>query len=227
MMKLTLKTLTKNQKIAIAIGTVAVIAIWLISSGKKNSATPQGIPVEVTSVLQHEAPFILQLSGTTEAYETVSVKAQVTGQLLKINFKEGDAVKANDLLFEIDSRTFVNQLNQSQANLERDQAQYANAVKEEIRYSQLLKKGFATQEQYEQVLATRDGLKATIDGDKAAIETAKLQIEYSKILSPTDGRIGEVAVHEGDIVPADGTTAMVVINKISPLYVSFFIAEDY
>ncbi len=151
----------------------------------------------------------------------------VNGHLININFEEVQTLKANDLLFEIDSRNFENQLKTAEAGLLRDKSQLENAEKEEQKYRNLLAQKAVSQEQYLQMLTNMNVLKASVSADEAVIENARLQVEYTKILAPIDGRAGESIFHTGDLIEANSASPMVVINKISPMYVSFSVPEQH
>ena len=219
----------KDNIVLIGLSLLSLVLIgWLITHNKKINHAPTLVPqVNVTSVVQKDMPLILELAGNTLAYQTVQVKSLVSGQLININFREGQNIKTNDLLFKIDSREFEYQLQASEAALLRDQAQLENAEKEEQRYRDLFAKKAVSQEQYLQMLTNRNVLKATIAADEAMIKTAQLQIEYSNILSPINGKVGESNFDIGNLIQANPTTPMVSINTISPIYVSFSVPEQY
>jgi multidrug efflux system membrane fusion protein len=163
--------------------------------------------------------------GTAEAYSTVAVHAQVTGQLESVNFKEGDDVRKGQVLFTLDRRPLEAALQQAEANLQRDIAQAANARAQAQRYQDLAERGIATEEQLETSRTSATALTATVEADRAAVENAKVQLQYATITSPIAGRTGALMVHEGNLVRANDTTPLVIINQISPIYVSFAIPE--
>ncbi|MCC8419267.1 MAG: efflux RND transporter periplasmic adaptor subunit [Rickettsia endosymbiont of Glossina mortisans submortisans] len=143
-----------------------------------------------------------------------------------VNFDDGQEVKAGDLLYEIDSRPFQNQLQQAQANLLSDTYNLENAIKEEVRYRALYAEKAVSEEQYLQMLTNMNMLKAAVERDRAIIADANLQIEYSKIVAPFDGKLSESNVDIGDLVSPD-FASLVTINTISPIYVSFSVPEGY
>ena len=207
---------------------VMLLVIWLINSNSQTHATLEVPPsVDVVKVIQKDTPYVIALAGTTESYKTVEIKSLVNGHLVKVHFQEGQNVKINDLLFEIDSRNFEYQLNQAEANLLRDQVQLENAEREEQRYRDLFEQNAVSEEQYLQILTNMKVLKAAIESDKAMIANANLQIEYTKILSPIDGKLGEILLYEGNLVEINAIKPLVVINKISPINVSFSVPEQY
>ena len=224
------KKTTKTKLLVIGFGLFSVIlAAWLVDLWMKNYklAQNQGVPVDTISVMQKNMPYIIELAGRAESYKTIEVKSLVAGQIIKVNCNEGQSVKINDLLFEIDSRNLKHQLEQAEANLLRDKIQLENAQKEESRYRTLFSQKAVSEEQYLQAKTTMNALKATVAADEAIIETAKLQLEYSKILAPIDGRLGEITFDAGNIVEIDTASPMVTINQISPIYITFSVPEQY
>jgi multidrug efflux system membrane fusion protein len=195
------------------------------ASGKKSKAA-RPAPVRVANVETKSVPVRLETIGTVQARSTVQVRSRVDGQLIKAGFREGQAVKKGDLLFQIDARPFEAQLRQAQANLARDQAQLEKARSDLDRYAQLSQKGFSSQQKYEEAKATLAALQAVIRADQAAVEIAKLQLEYTEIRAPIDGRTGSMLVTPGNLVKANDTPALVVINEVRPIHVSFTVPEN-
>src|SRR6516164_5483947 len=183
------------------------LGIGACGSGDARTATPTGgggrgrggdqtVPVTVASVVQKSMPIEIRVIGAVEAYSIVSVHAQVTGQLTNVNFKEGDDVAKDQVLFALDRRPLEAALMQTQANLQRDIAQAANAKVVAQRYADLAKQGIATTEQLETSRTAAAALEATVEADKAAVESAKVQLQYATIASPIAGRTGALMVHE-------------------------------
>jgi membrane fusion protein, multidrug efflux system len=192
------------------------------SRGRSDAA----IPVTVATVVQKSMPIEIRVIGSVEAYSVVSVHAQVTGQLTAVNFKEGDDVAKDQVLFTLDRRPLEATLMQAEANLQRDIAQAANAKVVAQRYADLAGQGIATTEQLETSRTSAAALEATVQADRAAVENAKIQLQYATIASPIAGRTGALMVHEGNLVRAADTTPLVVINQVAPIYVSFAIPES-
>jgi membrane fusion protein, multidrug efflux system len=184
------------------------------------------VPVTVASVVQKSMPIEIRVIGSVEAYSVVSVHAQVTGQLTAVNFKEGDDIAKDQVLFTLDRRPLEATLMQAQANLQRDIAQAANARVVAQRYADLAGSGIATTEQVETSRTSAAALEATVEADRAAVESAKVQLQYATISSPIAGRTGALMVHEGNLVRAADTAPLVVINQVAPIYVSFAIPES-
>ncbi len=185
----------------------------------------QAIPVAIGTVIQKSMPIEIRVIGTAEAYSTVAIHAQITGQLTSVNFKEGDDVKQGQLLFSLDRRPLEAALQQAQANLERDLAQSANAASQAKRYQDLEERGIATREQVDTTRTGAAALTATVEADRAALENAKVQLQYATIAAPLSGRTGALMVHEGNLVRANDTMPLVIINQVTPIYVSFGIPE--
>jgi multidrug efflux system membrane fusion protein len=184
------------------------------------------VPVTVATVQQRTTPVAVPSFGTVEACADVEVRAQVTGILEQVHFTEGQMVKKGDLLLSIDPRQPQANLKMAQANLERDQAQLKNAEREAARQTELLEKGFASQDVYDQAQTGVETLRAAINADKAAIENATLQLDYCSICSPVDGCAGRLLIHRGNIVKANDA-CVVTIRQIDPIYVSFWIQEQH
>lgn len=194
---------------------------------RRGRAAREAVPVAVASVVQKNIPIQLRAVGTVEAYSTVSVKPQVTGTLTRAHFKEGQDVRKGDLLFTIDTRPFETALRQAESNLAKDIAQLENARAQLLRYEELLRKQFVSREQYDQIRASASALEATAEANRAAVETAKLQLSYATIRSPMDGRTGSLLSHEGNLVRVNDNTALVVINQIQPITVTFAVPEQF
>lgn len=218
-------------------------------------AGPPPVPVVVAEVVQKVVPVQITAVGTVQAFTTVGVKSQVSGQIIKVHFKEGDEVHAGDVLFTIDPRPFeaaVRQaeatvakdaaaLKQAEATLERDQAQLEMSRVQERRYAELLRRELIAREQYDQLKTNWAAMEATVEADRAAVENARaavradqaaldnarLNLSYTTIRSPIDGRAGNVLVQVGNVVKGNDDNPIVVINQIHPIYLSFAVPEQY
>jgi membrane fusion protein, multidrug efflux system len=217
---------------------LAALAAGACAGGDANTATPaaggggrgrggdQAVPVTVAAVVQKSMPIEIRVIGAVEAYSVVSVHAQITGQLTDVNFKEGEDVQKEQVLFRLDRRPLEAALMQAQANLQRDIAQAANARVVAQRYADLAGRGIATTEQVETSRTSAAALEATVEADRAAVENAKVQLQYATITSPIAGRTGALMVHSGNLVRAADQAPLVVINQVVPIYVSFAIPES-
>lgn len=190
-------------------------------------AAPAAVPVKVAAVQQKTVPVEVNGIGTVEAYSTVSIKAQVSGILTAVHFRQGQDVHKGDLLFSIDHRPFEAALQQAEANLARDGAQAENARAQARRYARLLEEGVAAREQADQYQAAAQAQEAAVRADQAAVENAKIALQYCTIYSPLDGRTGALMVYPGNLVKANDVPVLVVINQLTPIYVNFTLPEQY
>jgi multidrug efflux system membrane fusion protein len=198
-------------------------------SGKKSEQPKMmpAAPVTVEMVSKRSVPVQLHAIGNVEANTTVGIKAQIGGTLARVHFTEGQDVQKGSLLFTIDPRPFEAALRQFEAALARDMAQFENAKKDASRYAELVKKGYVSQEQYEQLRTNASALEAVVQADLEQVENAKLQLQYCFIHAPVSGRAGSLLLHEGNLVKANADTPMVVINEIQPVKVTFSVPERY
>jgi multidrug efflux system membrane fusion protein len=195
--------------------------------GPAPNTAGRGVPVLAEAVATRDVPVYLRGLGSVSAFNTVTVKARVDGQITKINFREGQEVKQGDLLVEIDSRPYMAQLHTAEANLAKDEATLADAKLNLARYTELWKAGVISQQQYNTQQSLVGQIQGSIGADQAAIENAKLQLVYSRITSPIGGRIGLRIVDIGNIVHASDPTGLVVITQLQPIAVLFTLPEDY
>jgi multidrug efflux system membrane fusion protein len=203
-----------------------VVAAGLIyGCSKKEKPAPPPVPVIVASAVEKTIPVQINAIGNVEPYQTISVKTQITGEIIKVNFKEGQDVGKGYLLFELDCRSYVEAVKQAEANLARDEAQAKNAKLDLERYTALLEEQFVTRQQYDQVRTNAAALEATLKADKAVIENNRVQVRYCTVHSPIGGRTGSLKLHQGNIVKANDVE-VVVINQIQPIYVTFTINEN-
>jgi len=184
-----------------------------------------GVPVATAVVSEKAVPLELNVIGSVEPFSTVSVRAQITGALNSVGFREGDDVRKGQVLFTLDRRPLEAALEQAKANLQRDTAQAANAKSQAQRYQDLAERGIATKEQVDTTRTAAAALEATLESDRAAVENAEVQLQYATITAPIAGRTGALMVHEGNLVRGNDATPLVVINQVTPIYVSFGIPE--
>jgi len=190
---------------------------------KKKALAPA--PVLTAIVEVRTVPVVLSAIGNVQARSTVSVKSRVDGQVVEVAVKEGQRVRKGDLLFRIDARTFEAQLRQAEANLAHDQAILAKAESDLARYSSLSRKGYSSQQRYEEASAQKSALLATIRAREAAVELARLNLEFTRIDAPIDGRAGSVLVHAGNLVEGNADKPMLVITETQPIYIAFSVPE--
>lgn len=222
--------MTDRFRLISSAGVIAAVCAALVMTAsckkKEQAVAKPPVPVAVGAVTQKAVPVQIAVIGNVEPSSTVAVKAQVGGTLTRVHFTEGQDVKKGDLLFTIDPRPYEAALRQAEANLARSTAQYENARAEERRYAELVKKGYVSQTQYEQVRTNAVALEATVFADKALVENAKLNLGYCSIRSPFTGRTGSLMVYEGNLIKANADTPMVTINQIQPVNVSFGVPEN-
>jgi multidrug efflux system membrane fusion protein len=185
------------------------------------------VPVVTARAQATTVPVTLPAVGTAEPITSVQVRAQVTGQIAGIHFSEGQTVRKGQLLFTLDARPFEVALQQAQALLARDTAQSQNAESQLKRFEDLFNRGLIPRDQFETQRAGAASLQATLEANRAAVENAKLNLQYTRIASPITGRTGSFNVHVGDLVRANDTQPMVVINQLSPIYVTFSVPGRY
>lgn len=182
------------------------------------------IPVIAATAQARNVPIILRGLGTVQAYNTVAIKSRVEGAVTKINFKEGQAVHAGDVLVQIDPRPFEAALEQAEAVRTRDQASLANAQTDLQRYAKLLTQHFTPEQTYTTQKSTVSQAEATAKNDDALVKAAQLNVEYATIRSPIDGVTGIRLVDLGNLVQANAQT-LVVLTQIKPIYVIFTLPE--
>jgi multidrug efflux system membrane fusion protein len=208
------------------------------SSESNSAAAPGGegggrggrggpVPVVTAHVVVKPMPVTIGAVGTVEPVTSVQVRAQLTGQLSAIHFEDGQNVQKGQRLFSLDPRPFQAALQQAEAVLARDTATAQNAHAQRARSEDLFKRGLIARDQYETLTASAAALDATLAADKAALESAKLNLQYAEITAPIAGRTGARGIHVGDLVRANDTTPLVVINQLSPVYVTFAVPGRY
>jgi multidrug efflux system membrane fusion protein len=204
---------------------LSLILISACSNGKAKQAAQRVVPVKIGDVMQQSIPVQIKAIGNVEAYNTVSVKALVGGEIIGVHFKEGQDVRQGEVLFQIDPRPYEAALRQAEAQLARDAAQAKNADEQAKRYEILVQKDYVSKDQYDQLRSTADALAAAVKADRANAENGRLQLAYCTIKSPIDGRVGSVLLNRGNVVKANDLT-MVTINKVAPIYVTFSLPEQ-
>ena len=210
-------------------GITAILGLALVMtascSNKEQKTAVAAVPVTVETAGQRDVPQQISAIGTVESSSAVGIRAQVGGTLTRVHFTEGQDVKKGDLLFTIDQRLYEAALRQAEANLSRSLAQSVNARAEERRYAELVKKGYVSQTQYEQVRTNADAFDATMHADMALVENARLNLNYCTIRSPLSGRTGSLIMHEGNLIKANADTPMVTIHQIQPVQAAFALPE--
>ena len=206
----------------------AAAVVFRFAPGSRAAAPKAAppVPVSVAQIVARTVPVRLRAIGNVEAYTTVAIKARIDGQIVAVHFKEGQEVRKGEILFEIDKRPFEAQLAQAQATLGKDRALLDHANDQEKRYKELLAQKFISPDAYAQIRTNRETAAAQVRADEAAIESVKLQLAYCTIRAPITGYAGKIQIQEGNLVKANDTNPLVVINQIVPANVSFSVPEQ-
>jgi len=194
---------------------------------KKAAATPaaSSVPIVAGVVAQHDVPIYLNGVGTVIAYNTVVVRSQIQGQLVSINFTEGQTVHTGDLLAQIDPRPYQAQIEQLTANRDRDQAQLTNALDNLNRYNTLGQKGYATQQLLDTQKAQVSQLQNAVKSDQALIDAANVELSYTRLTSPIDGIVGIRQIDLGNIIHPTDPNGLVVDTQVEPISLIFTLPE--
>ena len=208
----------------------AALAAYFVNDSrakeKKGGRGPAAVSVSVAAAVQQSVPVRLQAIGNVEPYSTVALKARVDGQIVAVNFREGQEVRKGETLFRIDPRAIEAALKQAEANALRDTAARDQARSQERRYQELLEKNFVSKEAYAQIRTNAETAEATVKASQAALENARLNLEYCTIKSPLDGYVGKVLLQVGNLVKANDVNPLVIINQVRPIYVNFAVPEQ-
>ena len=205
----------------------AAIALCAIAACSKSDPPRQPkVPVSVTTVKRASIPYVVNANGVAEPMQTVAVESQVNGILNRVTFAEGQPVQSGQVLFEIDSRPYVAVLDQARAQLARDQAMAVSAQRDAVRYAALVKEGYVTGSQADQAEANAASAAATVVADRANVQKAEFDVANTTIRAPISGRTGSLLVRQGNLVKANSTPPLVVINQIQPILVRFSVAQS-
>jgi len=220
--------------LALILGAIG-FAVWRIytnnaetadTNNKAAAAANRPTPVLVLPVQQRTVPVYLTALGTVTAYNTVTLHSRVDGQLLKVNFQEGQAVRQGQLLLQIDPRPYQAALAQAQGQLSKDVATQKNAAAEAQRYTALYQAGVVSKESQQTQISNEGQASGSIEADNAAIQAAKVNLSYTSIYSPINGVVGLRGVDPGNIVHASDSTGLVVITQVRPISIIFTLPED-
>jgi multidrug efflux system membrane fusion protein len=196
------------------------------SEKKAQAAGPRAVSVAVATVQRQDVPVYQVGLGSVTAFYTANIKSRVDGQIMRVNFQEGQIVKEGDLLILIDPRPYQVQLEQMQAQLFKDQATLRDAKLNLQRYTTLIPSGSIAQQQVDTQQSLADQLDGQVRTDQAQIDNAKLQIVYCNITAPFTGRVGLRQVDPGNIVHAADTNPMLILTQLQPIAVIFTLPED-
>jgi len=223
---------TPKRRVLFGIAGAALLGGALLvgaGSSAQESKAPRGpaaVPVTAATATQQNVPFRLQAIGNVEPFSTVALKARVDGQIVEVNFKEGEEVRKGSVLFKIDPRPYEATLRQAEATQARDVAQREQARSQERRYKELLEKNFVSKEAYAQIRTNADSAEAVAQASKATVDSARLNLEYCTIRSPIDGYPGKIQIQMGNLVKANDANPLVILNQVHPIYVSFAVPEQ-
>jgi multidrug efflux system membrane fusion protein len=206
-------------------GLLYVTHIHPLEKAAAAPAAPPAVPIVAGVVAQHDVPIYLSGVGTVIAYNTDVVRAQIQGQIISINFTEGQNVHAGDLLAQIDPRPYQALIDQYTGNLQRDQAQLINAQANLTRYTTLGDKGWATPQLLETQKAQVGQLQAAVKADQALIDAANVQLSFTRLTSPIDGVVGIRQIDVGNIISPSTTNGLVVVTQIDPISLIFTLPE--
>jgi membrane fusion protein, multidrug efflux system len=226
-----MKVCSLQRAHAVLLVVVMALAALLTACGGGKKQEQPGmrtavVPVTLATAVKKDVPVQLRSIGAVEPYNRVDIKTQVTGQLMNVYFREGQDVRKGDLLFQLDPRPFDADLKRNEGMLARDEAQAANARAEAQRYQAMLKEGIVAQQQADAVRANAEALQAAVAADKAAVDNARVQLHYTRIYAPLEGRTGNLVVQQGNMIKANENPALVSINQVQPIYVSFTLPEN-
>jgi len=199
---------------------------WPFHAPVQAAGPPPPVPVTLAKVASQPVPIWLTGLGAVQAYNTVTIRARVDGQLVRVAYREGQDVQRGDLLAEIDPHPFEAQLAQAQAKFAQDSATLRDAQANQARYAQLAGKGDASRQQLETQEATVQGGAALVQADQAAIAYAGVQLNYTRITAPISGRTGIRLVDQGNIVHAADPGGLVVITQLQPISALFTLPQD-
>jgi multidrug efflux system membrane fusion protein len=214
---------------ALALAIVSASLLGCSADGKQQKAQAAGAPevsVAVAKVERQDMPVYLTGLGSVTAFYTANIKSRVDGQIMRVNFNEGQIVKEGDLLIVIDPRPYQVQMEQMEAQIFKDQASLRDARLNLDRYTTLIPSGSIAQQQVDTQKSMVDQLDGQVRTDQAQIDNAKLQIVYCNITAPFTGRVGLRQVDPGNIVHAADTNPMLILTQLQPIAVIFTLPED-
>ncbi|AZF35728.1 Multidrug efflux system MdtABC-TolC, membrane fusion component MdtA [Pseudomonas sp. R4-39-08] len=218
-----------KRNTALLVGALLVLALaaWTLTRpAKARLAAPSAIPVRVVSVAQQDVPRFVSGIGTVLSLHSVVIRPQIDGILTRLLVKEGQQVKAGDLLATIDDRSIRASLDQAKAQLGESQAQLQVAQVNLKRYKELSIDDGVSKQTYDQQQALVNQLKATVQGNQAAIDSAQVQLSYTQIRSPVSGRVGIRTVDEGNFLRMSDTQGLFSVTQIDPIAVEFSLPQQ-
>jgi len=223
----------KSRRIVFTLAGLAIVAVVagvvghrLMKSQAARAAPPPSVPVTATSVEQRDVPIFYDALGTVMALNTVQIRAQVNGQLVSVDFRQGQDVRKGDVLAKVDPAPFQASLDQAVAKRSQDEAQLIDAQKDLARFKTLVLRNAETQQNVDAQQAKVDQFKAMIDADQAAIEAAHTQLNYTTITAPIDGVVGFRQLDIGNIIHTTDPNPLTVLTQIKPCVAIFTLPQD-
>lgn len=205
--------------------TMLLAACGASESATKAPAAPP-VPVEVGTVTTGVVPVEISAVGTVETLATVALKSRVEGEVVEVRVRDGQDVRAGDLLLRIDPRVYEIGVLQAEAALARDQALLEKSQAQEQRYQRLAPQGYVSADDYAQIRANLSSAQAAVKTSEAALAQARLQLQHTRITAPISGRIGRVLLQQGNLVRPADANPLLVINQLQPIAVSFAVPQQ-
>ena len=220
--------ISKRLLAAGAAGLAVVGWLVFVRGAADNSAglAPQPVPVTSAQVVARDVPLALTGIGTVQAYNTVTIRARVDGELVDVAFHEGSDVRKGDVLARIDARPYQAALDNALATLAKDQAGLANARRDLTRYQDTAGKGYSSRQQLDTQTMTVETAEAQIKADQAMIENAQVQLGYTTITAPLNGVTGIRLIDQGNIIHAADANGLVVVTQLQPISVIFTLPQS-
>lgn len=212
--------------LALLLSLAALTYRYATPGTKQTARTVQAVPVTAALAKKGNVPILLEMVGRAEAYESVTLKARVDGQVATVAYTEGQTVQSGDILLRLDDRDFSARLKQAEANLAKAEAQWSKARSDWSRYLSLKERGFVSEEKVHEYHTAETAAAASVNAEKAATELARLQLSYTTIRAPFAGKVGARLVFPGSSVKINDT-ALAVINRVRPLLVTFSVPEKH
>ena len=224
--------MTRSRRLLLAAVVVAIVAagFGVLSARRSETASTAKaalpVPVNVARAATHDIPVLLEVVGRAEAFESVTLKSRLDGQVAAVAYTAGQHVRPGELLVKLDPGDFAARLRQAEANLARDETQLAKAMTDVERYLALKERGFVSEEKVNELRTAASSAAATLRANQAAVELARLQVSYTRIVAPFAGVVGARLVFPGSAVKVNDT-ALAVVNRVQPLYVTFSVPEKH
>lgn len=220
-----IKTLARAARFLLI--ALALSCFFGCDRGGSGDAADSAAPVRVAKVEKGDMTLALDAVGNVQASASVAITPRVDGEIMAVNFTEGQDVLAGESILEIDPRPYAATLAEKSANLSKSRAQLRKARKDRERYKRLVENGYISREAYDQTVTDEAALAATVEADEAALRRAELDLSYCSIIAPISGRIGELRLHKGNMVKDNDTGPVCTIDTVSPCYAMFSVPEAH